>query len=951
MYHTSYASVLSKTALSYDSESPPEFISAANSLALSELNVNTRRLKSVDAELSRAPESAPNLPHISEGDSLTTGKKHSAHAVKTQKEKEMAQLKNELKLKPVEKQSDDVVEEAAIEDGSPAVVTDQPIPPIKSQQHMMPVPAQEKASVPELHISQPGEKLTKRVEELEQVVATLSNSTVTLLKKQSGEGEAAQDIETRLLMMETNMAEMIKAVGAIQDDLSITHQQIDSLYNDKKQIKKLEETLRAEKEINEGRASNDEGMIQEHPSPTDKPFLNTDKPVTPDSDKPVTPDSDKPVVPASDKPVVPASDKPVIPVSDKPVKEATKSSKAIREKMAAEKRRTSEINRLISDHLKQLNNKLDSFVTWDDLERHLTTQQSGLLISSSSHIPLTESAGAAPASRANERISINRTHALDPTTAHSADSDSDQQEQFRYDEETSENSSKKLINGYDEASKGKTTYKGTRLEYNERESTTDIQLQEKELDRGEAKKKYIEKEGIFVEDITSAVHTEDTEQLHDWQGGSELNFSATWSGGSRDGTRKSSRKNNSQQMEITETFEQGNDKMGKTQWVQQPQIGTTEDTSRRYRQQSSIQGVPSSDAEYEGRKDGPSYHLQKTLESLSDTPNRQQVLSKVVDNINRSKAEKLLLERAEQRNDERFDRVEEKVGRHDSELTAFREIVQHVSSQKVDRDYLKFALSMKSDKRDIAELVDMKYFKRTNKILEDSINGLRFKVKNLEQEFNWRETIDKVLSKMNSKAEQEEVLSIKKILQNFEAKLQKLMMTDYRLHADDATAFKKQMMPFNCLACNKNVSLDPNKISVNLPMEGGISGHKSHRPYTSYELKSIREQLQNRDDIYDPFSAPRPVGGNYTMIDPLRQQRNARNIAIHEEILNGKASPLPTGGPSQQSINVHNHIVFGHDGKIYKGNQSSKLPKVTDRNKAPPPTHSPTPEPPSIRSL
>ena len=63
---------------------------------------------------------------------------------------------------------------------------------------------------------------------------------------------------------------------------------------------------------------------------------------------------------------------------------------------------------------------------------------------------------------------------------------------------------------------------------------------------------------------------------------------------------------------------------------------------------------------------------------------------------------------------------------------------RRVSSQKVDRDYLNFALSMKSDKKDMSDLIDMKYVKRAHKLLEDALVSLRLKVKTLERESNWK---------------------------------------------------------------------------------------------------------------------------------------------------------------------------------------------------------------------
>ena len=45
-----------------------------------------------------------------------------------------------------------------------------------------------------------------------------------------------------------------------------------------------------------------------------------------------------------------------------------------------------------------------------------------------------------------------------------------------------------------------------------------------------------------------------------------------------------------------------------------------------------------------------------------------------------------------------------------------------------------------------------------------------------------RETIDKVLAKVNDKAEKDELLSLKKILQNFEAKLHEVTLKDYQVY-------------------------------------------------------------------------------------------------------------------------------------------------------------------------
>lgn len=37
---------------------------------------------------------------------------------------------------------------------------------------------------------------------------------------------------------------------------------------------------------------------------------------------------------------------------------------------------------------------------------------------------------------------------------------------------------------------------------------------------------------------------------------------------------------------------------------------------------------------------------------------------------------------------------------------------------------------------------------------------------------------------------------------------------------------------------------------------------------------------------------------------------------------------VPVGSHPYPTVNVYNHVVIGHDGKIYKGTQGSKLPTI-----------------------
>ena len=64
--------------------------------------------------------------------------------------------------------------------------------------------------------------------------------------------------------------------------------------------------------------------------------------------------------------------------------------------------------------------------------------------------------------------------------------------------------------------------------------------------------------------------------------------------------------------------------------------------------------------------------------------------------------------------------------------------LRHVSANKVDRDYLTFAVSMKADKKDVTDLIDVKYFNHVTKSIYESIDDMKAKIKALHVTTNWK---------------------------------------------------------------------------------------------------------------------------------------------------------------------------------------------------------------------
>lgn len=61
-----------------------------------------------------------------------------------------------------------------------------------------------------------------------------------------------------------------------------------------------------------------------------------------------------------------------------------------------------------------------------------------------------------------------------------------------------------------------------------------------------------------------------------------------------------------------------------------------------------------------------------------------------------------------------------------------------MTSQKVDKDYMNLALSMKCDKKDVSNLVDMPYYTSRSRAVDITLDDLRNKLRTLERDSNFK---------------------------------------------------------------------------------------------------------------------------------------------------------------------------------------------------------------------
>lgn len=61
-----------------------------------------------------------------------------------------------------------------------------------------------------------------------------------------------------------------------------------------------------------------------------------------------------------------------------------------------------------------------------------------------------------------------------------------------------------------------------------------------------------------------------------------------------------------------------------------------------------------------------------------------------------------------------------------------------MTSQKVDKDYVNLALSMKCDKKDLSSMVDMQYFTTRSRTVDITLDDLKNKLRAVERETNFK---------------------------------------------------------------------------------------------------------------------------------------------------------------------------------------------------------------------
>jgi len=192
------------------------------------------------------------------------------------------------------------------------------------------------------------------------------------------------------------------------------------------------------------------------------------------------------------------------------------------------------------------------------------------------------------------------------------------------------------------------------------------------------------------------------------------------------------------------------------------------------------------------------------------------------------------------------------------------EDLERVKANKEDVDA---ELANKADKTDLENYVNRQRFETDITRIDDALKELIDQVKSSDDNLN--KMISKILNNLEMKLDRDEFIDFKEKIENRLKALKMKAKEEPTFEEDPAAAFKKAMLQFNCLSCDR-----PVYFSGNGPIQGysGFSATKSGRTYTTYDLEQLRLlQKANLKPDSTEFSMPRSCGGAHTSgIQPRR---------------------------------------------------------------------------------
>ncbi|CAH8860634.1 unnamed protein product [Trichobilharzia szidati] len=267
-----------------------------------------------------------------------------------------------------------------------------------------------------------------------------------------------------------------------------------------------------------------------------------------------------------------------------------------------------------------------------------------------------------------------------------------------------------------------------------------------------------------------------------------------------------------------------------------------------------------------------------------------------------------------------------------------KQFADDLETRKADASYVDMQLEKKANCDDMKNFLSRSEFQSTNQTLKELIEDLFGKLTAAENEL--KSLLNDLQEAMENKMDRDEIDQLREWLEKRFKSLNKRfnsLNNDSLLPpgqvTDDAAGLRRSLMQhFHCISCDRplEVALSQEHLTNFSTDNRGFPVNKSIRPYTTFDLESLRHHIQSRAtnksfyinppyrrsncNYYDVYGTPRQCGGTYTTVPSSKLKARATTCKSSFRENDGNTTKSSIQYTYRETLDLQ-----GMDGHIYRG--------------------------------
>jgi len=184
------------------------------------------------------------------------------------------------------------------------------------------------------------------------------------------------------------------------------------------------------------------------------------------------------------------------------------------------------------------------------------------------------------------------------------------------------------------------------------------------------------------------------------------------------------------------------------------------------------------------------------------------------------------------------------------------EKIKNLQDSKADKEDVSKLDEQKADKSELDMKVSRDDFDGAIEDMSKQLEGLVGKM--LEVEESWKTSLDQTNARLKKTLNSDDMDAFKRSLESRLKSLKTLLESTRHEEGEhatecsgDAALFRKPLMGYKCVTCDKVTFPTPGFPVASIPVQGNLPHMNTIRPYTTFDLHNIREQSKLKKTGYE----------------------------------------------------------------------------------------------------